>query len=450
MKQRVCKFCGKPFIPNSNRQYYCKRPHYRTCPVCGKEYLEDNVDNLKKPPVACSYECRVKKTQQTSMEKYGMKAPGNNSEARKKASATMMKHLGVPYAMMSKEVQSKSKSTLIERYGVDNVGKNPDIIRKRMETCRLKYNGILPFNSKESYDKMHQTMIERYGVPYYPLTKEFEDKYGRNRISNVNLRFSELLKSKGIYHELEYHLGSKIYDIFIPSSNIVVEIDPSYTHSIVGNHWNHAGLPKYYHFDKSRNAIDNGCRCIHIFDWDNWNKIVDLIQKPLVQVYARQCILYKLRPEVAKQFIHQYDIYDNFRGQILFLGLVYQGNLVQVMSFRKASKLSKHYIQICSMCTKFRYQVVGGFSKLLNFATRYLELYNIVVYNDNSKFSGNVFDKIGMKLDYSTSPQLVWSKKDKYLFDSQLSLYHKSQDDLIADAYLPVYNCGYNVYTIDV
>lgn len=68
-KPRICRFCGKEFVPNSNRQYYCKGPHYRNCPVCGKEYLEDNFDNLKKPPVACSYECRAKLIHQTKSNK---------------------------------------------------------------------------------------------------------------------------------------------------------------------------------------------------------------------------------------------------------------------------------------------------------------------------------------------------------------------------------------------
>lgn len=58
-RERICKFCGKPFIPSSNRQYYCKRIHTRICPVCGKAYIEDNIENLKRPPRACSNECRI-------------------------------------------------------------------------------------------------------------------------------------------------------------------------------------------------------------------------------------------------------------------------------------------------------------------------------------------------------------------------------------------------------
>lgn len=87
-KVKICAFCGKEFIPNSSFQKYCKGPHYRICPICGKEYLEDNSENLKRPPVACSYKCRAEKTKRTSLQRYGITAPGNTSEARKKAEDT--------------------------------------------------------------------------------------------------------------------------------------------------------------------------------------------------------------------------------------------------------------------------------------------------------------------------------------------------------------------------
>lgn len=122
-KEKICEFCGKPFIPKTASQKYCKEPHYMNCPVCGKRYLVTNDDNLKRPPVACSYACRVKRTQETSMKKYGMKAPGNNPEAREKAKATMQKKFGVDYAMQSPEIYRKGVETLQRKYGVDNIKK---------------------------------------------------------------------------------------------------------------------------------------------------------------------------------------------------------------------------------------------------------------------------------------------------------------------------------------
>ena len=166
IRYKKCKFCDKPFIPNSSRQLYCKGPHIRQCPVCGKDYIEDNTDNLKRPPVACSYECRQKRMQETSIKRYGCKAPGNNLEARKKAKSTMIKNYGVEFTLQSKELRQKVEKSIISKYGVDNVQKNANIKQKSTQTLRhntwnRKYGDITPqdiscedmevFILKESY-----------------------------------------------------------------------------------------------------------------------------------------------------------------------------------------------------------------------------------------------------------------------------------------------------------
>lgn len=450
MKEKICKFCGKSFIPNSNRQSYCKRIHYRNCPVCGKQYIEDNVDNLKKPPVACSYECRKKRREETSMKKYGIKAPGNNPEARKKASETMMKNLGVPYAMMSQEVRQKSKETNIQKYGHENAGSNPDIIQKRMDTCHRKYGDKLPFNLPETYDKVHKTIMERYGQPNYFLTKEFTEQTKHNgKISSVNRKYGDLLSKNKIKYELERTVGDYIYDIYIPDSNTLVEINPTYTHNIVGNHWMPDGINRFYHVDKTNNGRKAGYNVVNIWDWDDWEKILDIVAIPQVKVYARDCRVFKLNKRVGKQFIDKYDIAGNCNGQILFLGLVQEEELLQVMSLRRTSSNSIHEIELCRLCTKPTYQVVGGASRLFHFVTHVYELHDIIAYNDLSKFDGSVFETIGMKYSHTNPAQIIWSKDKKYISDNMLYLYDKSRDDMLNGGYLPVVTCGTSAYVYE-
>ena len=67
----LCKFCNQPFEPVTSNQKYCKRPHIRTCPICKCNYIEYHTENLLKPPVACSYNCRKRKSNQTNLQKYG-------------------------------------------------------------------------------------------------------------------------------------------------------------------------------------------------------------------------------------------------------------------------------------------------------------------------------------------------------------------------------------------
>lgn len=54
----LCDFCRKEFIPKVSWQRYCDGPHYRVCPMCGRQYEEKNNDFLKLPAHACSNECR--------------------------------------------------------------------------------------------------------------------------------------------------------------------------------------------------------------------------------------------------------------------------------------------------------------------------------------------------------------------------------------------------------
>lgn len=203
-----------------------------------------------------------------------------------------------------------------------------------------------------------------------------------------------------------------------------------------------------YVMHKRNIAEYNGFRYMCIYPWDNYEKILNCLLPPLVRIYARQCKLYKLYPEVGQKFIDEYDIYGNCRGQVLYIGLVYEGNLVQVMSFKKAPARFHHDIQIARLCTKARYQVIGGVSKLLHFAMYGFDLYDIVVYNDLSKFSGHTFEKIGMKLDHVNPPQLLWFKEGKYISDNMKYLYHKTKEDMISESYLPAYNGGTSVYVI--
>lgn len=457
MKTRKCAACGKKFTPSSNRQIYCKGPHYHTCPVCGKAYEVTNVEKLKNPPTACSYECRAKRTQLTSIEKYGCKAPGNNPEAREKAKATCLKNNGTEYAMKSDAVRQKAKATLIEKYGVDNAAKSKEVKQKRAETCRERYGDKLPFNLPESYKKQHETIQQRYGVPYYCMTDHCISSQGKI-VSNANKAFIAKLDDFAIQCESELHIANRSYDIHIPEFNTLIEIDPSYTHSIIPTHWG-TSCDKYYHRDKTQLAIDNGYRCIHLFDWDDWDKVIDMF-KPRQRVYARNCEIYRLNLDVAVEFLDKYHLQGSCRGQLLCLGLVHRGELLQVMTFGKSRYDKSHAVELLRLCTKPGYSVVGGASRLFSFATNEYGLSNIISYCDRAKFTGDVYEKLGMKLIRVTPPQEVWSRGTEKItanllrqrgYDQLFNTNHgkgtSNEQLMLEDGWLPVYDCGQLVYS---
>lgn len=70
LKEKKCLFCGEMFQPKNSSQKYCRKNHVRICPVCGSEYVETHVENLSRPPVACSYACRKQMSKNTNLSKY--------------------------------------------------------------------------------------------------------------------------------------------------------------------------------------------------------------------------------------------------------------------------------------------------------------------------------------------------------------------------------------------
>lgn len=418
--ERRCKFCGELFIPNSNNQWYCKRPHYRTCPVCGKKYLEDNVENLKRPPVACSYACRVARTQSTSLEKYGCIAPGNNETAREKAKQTMRENYGVDYAMQSPELRQRASEKMIERYGEANAARVPELLQKRMEHMR----------------------------PFW---------ISNGCISQTNKRFAEKLKASGLSVQLEYQIGTKFFDIAIPDKRIVIEIDPTYTHNALGNHWG-PGIGKYYHINKTKTAAEHGYRCIHVWDWDDWDKIVAMVQ-PTKRVHARECTIYRLWPKYSVPFIQKNHLQGSCRGQLLHLGLVKDDQIFQVMTFGRSRYDSKYDVELLRMCTRIGYHVAGGASRLFKYATEKFDIQNIVSYCDLSKFSGKTYQIMGMTHIRDTQPQMIWSKENKKVTSNLLRArgydqlfgtnYGKGTSNevlMIENGWLPVFDCGQRVY----
>lgn len=388
----------------------------------------------------------------TNLQKYGVDNPMKVPEIAQKSAQSRSANLD--------DIWEKSKCTWMETLGVDNPAKSKQVIDKITDTFLTRYGVVRAVHVPEFREKMRQTMISKYGVPYYHMTEEFKQSQ-HFRISNVNKLFAGRLTSTGLDVEFEMPIGQKSYDLHLSGTNTLIEIDPTYTHNIIGNHWSSKGLDKYYHRDKSQVAVDNGYRCIHVFDWDNWDKIVDML-KPRERVYARNLEIYKLNNSVVDEFLNKYHLQGTCRGQLLCLGLVKDNVLYQVMTFGKSRYDKKHSIELLRLCTLPGYTVIGGASRLFSYATVQFGLYNIISYCDRSKFTGDVYEKIGMKLIRTTPPQEIWSRGNSkitanllrqrgydQLFNTDYGKGVSNEQLMIENGWLPVYDCGQFVYSFD-
>lgn len=197
---------------------------------------------------------------------------------------------------------------------------NPEIARKAVESQKKKHGGKLAFNT----NKQRETMIERYGAPTTwqsdVLTAKYEntmrEKYGAPRpslspgilmkiiesnmkhgqlfgdgspVSKRNKEFKKKIETIGNI-EMEHHVETAIFDMFIPDRNVAIEINPTVTHNIdvsfacLRNQCEqpcdkHKPHDATYHNERALLAWKHGINLIQIYDWNDENKIADYIMK---------------------------------------------------------------------------------------------------------------------------------------------------------------------------
>lgn len=409
MPKHVCILCGKEFTPKSGVGLICPDTHYRKCAVCGKEFI---VTLHNKDTMTCSKECQWKKVKLTCLEKYGVDHP-----------------------MKSRIGQQHFHDAMEKKYGH----------RHALQVESLR-------------QKQVKTNLERYDSPYYCITQDCIDKQTENSgiISKTNIRFGEILSREHIPYKMEKRIEAKSFDFELINKNIVIEINPSYTHTVIDTRYE--GISKYYHRDKSQLAIDHGYRCIHVWDWDDWDKIIDLV-KDKTRIYARNCRLFKIYPKVANEFLAANHLQGSCRGQLICFGLLYNNELVQVITFGKPRYDKKYDVELLRLCTRSDIQVVGGASKLFKFAMQYIDPESVISYCDISKFNGDVYEKLDMQKIRQSPPQEVWSRNKDYitanllrqrgydqLFKTNYGKGTSNEQLMLENGWLPVYDCGQAVY----
>lgn len=219
----------------------------------------------------------LEKVQQTTLEKYGNKIPFKTENFKTKASKTWTNKYGVSQPGLSKEIINKGLETKLEKYG----SKSYNNIEKTKQTCLKKYGVDNPQKSIVIKEKMKQTCLEKYGVPYHCMTKQCRES-NPFAISKINQNFSKILNDNNYKTKLEFSIGRFSYDIQIINTNILIEIDPAYTHnSTIGPNFNGKILEaknKYYHYNKTKLALENNYICIHKFNWTTNTQILNIIK----------------------------------------------------------------------------------------------------------------------------------------------------------------------------
>lgn len=306
--------------------------------------------------------------------------------------------------------------------------------------------------TSESLEKARQTCLERYGVEWACQRQEARLK-GQNSIANTY--FESLLKTNNIEYEREFPIGSFSYDFKV--GDCLVEINPYATHNSTWGIRNNPPKSTNYHKQKSDLAKENGYFCLHLFDWDNPNKLLKLLQSKN-KIGARECVVKEVSKETAEEFVDKNHL-QNYARDCIRLGLYYENTLVSIMTFGKPRYNKNYEYELVRYCSILN--ITGGSERLFNYFVKTYCPTSIVSYCDESKFSGNVYVKLGFKLIRTGRPAKHWynPKTKQHITDNLLrqrgfdqlfkTNYGKgtSNDILMLEAgFVEVYDCGQATY----
>ena len=320
-----------------------------------KQGLANMSDEAKKQ--------RAQKQSVVQKQVYENRSDEYKAALSKKTRLQMMNMTDEQKAARVAKIQATLKETMLAKYGVTNSFYLPSVKQKVKETC-----------------------LRKYSVPYACMIPACRGASNNN--SSCNRLFESFLHDSDIIYEREVHLGSYSYDFRV--NNILLEIDPTPYHNST---WSPFGTPKSssYHKDKTQVALDNGFRCIHVWDWDDVEKVIKLLL-PMSRIYARKCFLKDVSVEEEKEFLTANHLQGYVKSRVA-LGLYYDKELVSLMTFGKPRYNNKCEWELLRFCST--YNIIGGKEKLFKY---FLDNYNpqsVVSYCDLSKFTGKSYQQLG-------------------------------------------------------
>lgn len=317
-----------------------------------------------------------------------------------------------------KNVSEQDRKVLAAKIVENGGGWNKDTI---CNTIKQKYNcdniSQLQNVKEKSKQSIMQHNFDKYGFYWNCQLPQCKNSIGSKGChTGPNESFANLLDENSFKYEREFSIANHIYDFKV--GNTLIEINPFATHNSSWSIFNNGkGLDRNYHFNKSNVAHTNGYRCIHVFDWDDKNKIINQL-KNRPTVYARECTIQAVSYADAIRYINEYHLQGYARCSIR-LGLYHENELVAIMTFGKPRYNKLYTYELIRFCA--HYNVVGGAEKLFKY---FVDTYNpvsIVSYCDYSKFNGNMYSQLGFeKITQHISKHWYNPKTQQHILDTLL------------------------------
>lgn len=242
--------------------------------------------------------------------------------------------------------------------------------------------------------------------------------------------------------------------------NVAVEVN--------GVHWHSDKYkPDGYHLYKTNLCANKGIQLLHFWDIEVENKF-EIVQSMIAsklnktkRIYARKCHIRDIDLQTANQFEQANHLQGSAISSVRY-GLFQDDDLVAVMTFSKSRFNKKYDWELIRFCSTVGYTVVGGANKLFKHFLKN-NSGSVISYANKRFSSGNLYAKLGFKLENSSSPN-YWYVKDGVIvysrnqcqkhklplllgdqFDSGLS----ERENMRKAGYHRLYDCGNYVFIYD-
>lgn len=283
------------------------------------------------------------KIKKTCLERYG-----NESASAVGGTVAHERLRENPFSEEKKRaIQAKTEQTTMERYGVKHAAQSPEIQEKVRQQWQEKYGVDNPMQLEEFKQRMKDSVREKYGVDNVMQRKEFVQQmldsrgpvappFQGYRKSPSETSVKQWIEANG--YEVEQGNRRLLYplevDLWIPEVGIGVEYNGNYYHSA-------KRVLSDYHRQKYLKAKERGIVLCQIFEYE-WKHNRDhapalsylsqiLPQKALCVDEEHKIVL--LSSEEGRELWNYLSCVDIPEGEEILLGVVYCGQIIGVSPF---------------------------------------------------------------------------------------------------------------------
>lgn len=406
----------------------------RECQVCGKVFTPNNYDGIKKDKyLNCSPECsRISRKNKVRYSKYDRSQIEKVKELKEKAftNQEIVTMTGVNLNTVKAIVIENDLYLSPDQAQKNSYRKKLEKNSKCMQDMRekhmtyptnefnIKIGKIKDQLEKENNRKSIPYLCSKMGMNCNSVRGSMHRRGWSNligkQISGPEYEIIEFISSHldkaDIQQSNRKILEGREIDIYIPHLNLGIEF--------CGLYWHNENSPtprdKQYHYNKMKQCEKLGIRLITIFE-DEWlerksqvkNYLKSVLGVYKKRVYARKCTVEEVPKDIAKKFLEDNHIQGKTTFKIAF-GLYYEDDLLGLVtsnSHHRQGHSDKNVLN--RLVFKDGIQVIGGASKLLKYLINYSkkEGYKYLIsWSDNRWSQGNIYEKIGFKLEEELNP----------------------------------------------